>query len=955
MIKKARGIAIYTSMRSGIAPFGGSGGSGLVMARLPDGSWSGPSFITPQNASAGFMVGVDIYDVVLLIMSETALEGFKTHKLTLGAETAIAAGPVGTGASMDMSVNGVDWTGSKQPVPEGEKRKIAKPPAPVFSYSRNRGFYAGLEGMAMIYLTRFDENERVYHWPGLTGRDVLEGKVRKPVEARMLYDALIAAETGQAQATVSDLRIPKELDNASLAALSHQSSSSKTADADSESITDSTHDGSSSTKVGSDDSQTTTEGPLVLDDGEKLHLPPTPEQLDYMEQAGIRDEEDERLEAEHREYVWSLPEPPRHPAALRRSEGIIRTKAGHRFVAPDLPPGQSKETSIQPLQRSLSQESTGTLRPSEVDPPPAYSPGSPKASIAREDSKTYLEELSERNLAEARVGDASSSEAIAVKVDGDQATPTQKGDVIAGSTSVNAAVAMNLGKKDVDGAEDNSSNSAFEEAVEGLTGQPTEESVAASIADFVPKDAAVEESAPASKGAHTHEPVQSIPPMKKASPVEDAEDVEEQTSARDTKTVNEIVEPVTPKDPSANFHKGSVEEESAQSTPTFGDNEGTDQEGNSEEKDLSKEPQTLDTDPDTVKKSRRKTATELLLDTMWSGRSGTPASGLGLLPGEASTSTPVGRSFTPGRLFSNQSEEVGVSQELPEEEEAKAASASEPEHKQEIAVPGARRGSLHLGTDDDDLDGLEDTQRSREASESGPSTRHSADSWRPDYDTDSADEGASDAFAMLSKRFSSIPSASASASRRAAGEDEVHMESNEPLRNEQAQTRQEVPFSAAPTPAPINEVESDAESNDNFAEVESIHQHTSSDAVAEPIEENLQPEEEPKIEADESRITTSVEAPNSKTPEPTQPSVGVTRTFSRPKRDRPMSTIITPERPNTPGTPTTPSTPVAGGAPIRPQRSASRAVRPPRSSARPQSMVGSPSSATPVKGDEPQA
>jgi lipid-binding SYLF domain-containing protein len=37
VIKKAKGLAIFTSMRSGIAPFGGAGGAGLVMARLPDG------------------------------------------------------------------------------------------------------------------------------------------------------------------------------------------------------------------------------------------------------------------------------------------------------------------------------------------------------------------------------------------------------------------------------------------------------------------------------------------------------------------------------------------------------------------------------------------------------------------------------------------------------------------------------------------------------------------------------------------------------------------------------------------------------------------------------------------------------------------------------------------------------------------------------------------------------
>jgi len=39
-MKEARGIVIFTAMRSGIAPFGGAGGTGVVLARLPDGCTS---------------------------------------------------------------------------------------------------------------------------------------------------------------------------------------------------------------------------------------------------------------------------------------------------------------------------------------------------------------------------------------------------------------------------------------------------------------------------------------------------------------------------------------------------------------------------------------------------------------------------------------------------------------------------------------------------------------------------------------------------------------------------------------------------------------------------------------------------------------------------------------------------------------------------------------------------
>jgi lipid-binding SYLF domain-containing protein len=92
-------------MRSGIAPLGGSGGAGIVMARLPDGSWSAPSAVSPNNLSVGLLLGVDFFDVVLLLNSDKAVDGFKTHKFTVGAETAVAAGPVGSGTSIESGMD----------------------------------------------------------------------------------------------------------------------------------------------------------------------------------------------------------------------------------------------------------------------------------------------------------------------------------------------------------------------------------------------------------------------------------------------------------------------------------------------------------------------------------------------------------------------------------------------------------------------------------------------------------------------------------------------------------------------------------------------------------------------------------------------------------------------------------------------------------------------------------
>lgn len=66
------GICIYSSMKTAMAPMGGMNGTGLLLGRLPDGSWSSPSAICPNYISGGLVLGLDIMDVC-----------FKTVVLTL--------------------------------------------------------------------------------------------------------------------------------------------------------------------------------------------------------------------------------------------------------------------------------------------------------------------------------------------------------------------------------------------------------------------------------------------------------------------------------------------------------------------------------------------------------------------------------------------------------------------------------------------------------------------------------------------------------------------------------------------------------------------------------------------------------------------------------------------------------------------------------------------------------
>lgn len=175
VIQNAVGLAIFTTMRSGLW-ISGAGGSGVLIARLEDGSWSPPSGILLHTAGLGFLVGVDIYDCVLVINSRKTLESFTHIRATLGGEISAVAGPVGVGGLIEN---------------DGKWKQANKP---VFTYLKSRGFYAGIQVDGTVIIERTDENERFYG-QRISATDILAGKARHaPYEIKMLMETIKAAE-----------------------------------------------------------------------------------------------------------------------------------------------------------------------------------------------------------------------------------------------------------------------------------------------------------------------------------------------------------------------------------------------------------------------------------------------------------------------------------------------------------------------------------------------------------------------------------------------------------------------------------------------------------------------------------------------------------------------------------------------------------------------------------------
>ncbi|KAI1631216.1 hypothetical protein F4809DRAFT_633337 [Biscogniauxia mediterranea] len=170
ILANAKGLAILTVIKAG---FLGSArfGSGLVVARLPDGSWSAPSAIMTAGGGFGGQIGFELTDFVFILNDSHAVKTFSQQgSITLGGNVSIAAGPVGRNA-------------------EAAGAASLKSVAGIFSYSKTKGLFAGvsLEGSAIV--ERRDANEKLYG-QRLTAAQLLNGAIRPPPQADPLLSVL---------------------------------------------------------------------------------------------------------------------------------------------------------------------------------------------------------------------------------------------------------------------------------------------------------------------------------------------------------------------------------------------------------------------------------------------------------------------------------------------------------------------------------------------------------------------------------------------------------------------------------------------------------------------------------------------------------------------------------------------------------------------------------------------
>lgn len=142
LVNDARCIAVFPSVTQVAFIVGGKRGHGLLACRKQGGQrgWTraAPVFYTLTGGSVGFQAGAQSSSLILLFLTPDSVRQLTQNDIKFGADVGIAAGPVGYNASVQGA------------------------PAPVVSYRRSKGLFAGvnLNGSTMNFDA--DSTEAVY-------------------------------------------------------------------------------------------------------------------------------------------------------------------------------------------------------------------------------------------------------------------------------------------------------------------------------------------------------------------------------------------------------------------------------------------------------------------------------------------------------------------------------------------------------------------------------------------------------------------------------------------------------------------------------------------------------------------------------------------------------------------------------------------------------------------------
>ena len=155
-------------IRAGIV-VGGSAGQCLIVVREANtGGWSAPSFCAMGEATVGIQIGFEKLEVMLLIMTQGALDRIVSGTVTLGGEAGISMGLVGSTIETATTLN-LDYD--------------------ILAFARGQGFYGGVT-IDGGYIGPDKAYNHAYYGRRITARDILYANTVDTSRADVLLSAL---------------------------------------------------------------------------------------------------------------------------------------------------------------------------------------------------------------------------------------------------------------------------------------------------------------------------------------------------------------------------------------------------------------------------------------------------------------------------------------------------------------------------------------------------------------------------------------------------------------------------------------------------------------------------------------------------------------------------------------------------------------------------------------------
>lgn len=174
LLARAYAIAVVPNVLKVGFGVGVRRGKGVLVVRRSDKSWSNPAFVTLTGGSLGWQIGAQSTDVILVFKTRKGVDDIASGKLTLGADAAVAAGPVGRQGSIATDI---------------QFR------AEVYSYSRSRGLFVGvsLEGSGITMDRK--ANAAFYGSSSITPEKIFESSGNLAPQAASNFVQVLTAQT----------------------------------------------------------------------------------------------------------------------------------------------------------------------------------------------------------------------------------------------------------------------------------------------------------------------------------------------------------------------------------------------------------------------------------------------------------------------------------------------------------------------------------------------------------------------------------------------------------------------------------------------------------------------------------------------------------------------------------------------------------------------------------------